>query len=150
MIPVKQLYRHDPPKTWGDCHRAAIASILELPCDDVPHFGAPPLRDDWRVYERSFLLNRGIIPLTIGFEGGKGDYHSFLSAMAILNPDTYWLLGGTSKNGVGHTVVVLNDKIAHDPALDNSGIVGPMEDGYFWGTFFGSSITLAKPVEHPS
>lgn len=144
MIPVKQLYRHDPPTTWGDCHRAAIASILELPCEDVPHFGAPVMRDTWKKHEREFLLNHGLVPVSIAFEGSSG-FKSFLNAMAVLNPDTYWLLGGTSGNDVGHTVVILNGEIAHDPAIDDSGIIGPMEDGFYWGTFLcPASIVHSK------
>ncbi len=39
MIPLMQRNHHDPANgIYGDCHRAAIASLLELPMDDVPHF----------------------------------------------------------------------------------------------------------------
>lgn len=38
MKPVRQLYRHDPANgVYGDCWRACIASVLELPIEDVPH-----------------------------------------------------------------------------------------------------------------
>ena len=38
MTPVKQQFLHDPPTSYGDCHRAALASLLDLTIDDVPNF----------------------------------------------------------------------------------------------------------------
>jgi len=39
MKKVFQRYRNnDDPMSFGDCLRCAIASVLELPADDVPHF----------------------------------------------------------------------------------------------------------------
>lgn len=39
MTPVTQEFRHDPKNfIWGDCHRAALATILDLPISKVPHF----------------------------------------------------------------------------------------------------------------
>jgi hypothetical protein len=50
-------------------------------------------------------------------------------------PGIFCLLGGTSRSGCGHTVIVCDGEIAWDPSQANSGIVGPMSDGFFWLTF---------------
>lgn len=63
MTPVKQRYKHDPENgVWGDCHRAAVASVLDLALDDVPHFadgGAGGEEFERRV--REYLLSRGLV-----------------------------------------------------------------------------------------
>jgi hypothetical protein len=36
---------HNLPHTMGDCFRACVASILELPYEEVPHFMDPKAND---------------------------------------------------------------------------------------------------------
>jgi len=44
MIPVHQEFIHDPENGFiGDCQRAVIASLMELPLKEVPHF----LKEAW-------------------------------------------------------------------------------------------------------
>lgn len=41
MTPVDQTILHDPDAgLYGDCQRAVIASLLDLPIDSVPNFSA--------------------------------------------------------------------------------------------------------------
>lgn len=147
MIPLKQRHRHDPANgIWGDCHRACVASILELPLDAVPNFHEPPPGEAWRsewaaIRERVFLISCGFVPITCCYHEDMG-LEQVLAGAAYYNPGTYWILGGTSRNGTGHSVVCLDDLIVHDPSLDDSGIVGPMEGGHYWATFIGAGIAL--------
>lgn len=148
MIPLKQQYRHDPPRIWGDCHRACIASILELPLAAVPNFHEPPPGEPWHaaraaIREREFLIARGFVPITTAFTSDT-PLADILHSQRHYNPDTYWILGGTSKNGVGHSVVVYDGRIVHDPSLDESGIVGPMDEGHYWATYIGAGIAAQK------
>lgn len=137
MKPVKQRFKHDPANgVYGDCHRAAIASIFELELDDVPHFGDgyPPAEEFWcRVY--AFTETLGFTAISIPFVG-DGGIDGVQATLKISAPNVYYLFGGTSKTGVGHTVVGCGGEIVHDPSQVNSGIVGPMEDGLYWVTFF--------------
>lgn len=144
MKPVKQLYRHDPPRVFGDCHRAALASILELPCEAVPHFyelidGEKPDPATVSQRERSYLASQGLVGITTCFSEGI-ELQAVLDGIAYYNPGVYWILGGTSRNGTGHSVVACDGAIVHDPALDESGIVGPMDNGHYWATFIGAGI----------
>lgn len=136
MIPLKQRNRHRPAEgIWGDCHRAAIASVLELPLDDVPNFGeGGPNGEEFARRERDWLKGVGLVPIQVPFDAALDQVFRCVRA---INPDVYFLLGGRSRTGVNHTVVGFNDAIVHDPSLDDAGIVGPCEDGYFWVTFFG-------------
>lgn len=66
MLPVTQSILADPSRNDGhdasgqpgDCYRAAIASVLELPLHEVPHFAA--FGDQWQEKSEEWLLGRGI------------------------------------------------------------------------------------------
>lgn len=142
MIPVTQRFKHDPDNgVWGDCHRAVIASLLELPIDEVPHFCdqgkkiSGPDTDD-----RQWLRSRGLTPINMAFPGTT-TLDDVLTTVENCNPGLLFILGGTSRNGTGHSVVAGRGEILHDPSIDQSGIVGPMEDGLWWVTFLGAAIT---------
>lgn len=137
MTPVKQVINHDPKNgAWGDCHRAAVASIMDLPLEAVPHFseyGAfcnGPDTGDTRWFKA-----RGLRPINIPYNGPSAD--AILETIENCNPGIIFIFGGTSRNGIGHSVVASRGKIIHDPSPTESGIVGPMEDGNYWATFIG-------------
>ena len=132
MKPIKQKFLHRPEEgVFGDCHRAAMASILECAIDDVPHFAEDGCDGDTfaqRMLE--WCTSEGLGYFRYGITDDPRPY------MAQFNPDFYWILGGTSANGVGHSVVCLGGEIVHDPSRDSSGIVAPLknDDGEeYWG-----------------
>jgi hypothetical protein len=138
---LKQKYRHQPDKgIYGDCHRAAIASVLELPLEAVPHFAEGGVSaDEFNRRCDAYLASLNVRLVSLPFQQ---ELDQVLSAMAAFaSEDTVYLLGGTSLTGVNHTVVCQGAKIVHDPALNSSGIVGPCSDGYYWVSFF----TVLKP-----
>jgi hypothetical protein len=120
MIPVEQSITGDN----GDCLRACVASILELPISELPNFVE---HEDMHAAATSWLAPRGI---------------AFLP-MYFLNPDalqqTYFgfydfcIVGGTSprKDARGdhrrHAVVAKTlpwgVEILHDPHPDKSGLL---------------------------
>jgi hypothetical protein len=137
VTPVKQRYKHDPDNgTWGDCHRAAIASLLDLPLDAVPHWAdqGAAIGDK----DEKFLNEHGYSLITQAFDGSC-TLEQILNACCHNNPGSYFILGGTSKNGTGHSVIAHEFKIVHDPSLDDSGIVGPMSDGLWWVQYLGAA-----------
>src|SRR5688572_10391960 len=101
MIPIKQQNRHRPAEgVWGDCHRAALASILELPLEEVPHFaeGGPDGKEfNRRIQE--WLSGRGLIEISVPY---KSEFQDVLNAQKWINPGLYYLLGGVSRSGVNH------------------------------------------------
>lgn len=133
MIPCKQLHRHDPKNgIYGDCHRTAIACILNVHPTVVPHFMAED-NDNWDKQTKDWLRTRGLWSISIPFQS---TLEKVLETLEVLNPAVYGILGGKSKNNCGHSVVICGGKIVWDPSLDDSGIVGPMDDGLFWVTYF--------------
>ena len=108
--------------------------------EHVPHF-APKYWDDvegWnRALDRWLMENFNLRQFHLAYECALDQILGYLEA---LNPDSIFLLAGTSRNGVAHTVVAGHRKIIWDPSRDNSGIVAPI-DGHYW-------VTLLVPHHH--
>ena len=68
MIPVYQTAFGGPDSpTPGDCFRACVASILELPIDEVPHFCAA---EEWIPPLQAWFRERGWMPLLVAGDIG--------------------------------------------------------------------------------
>lgn len=134
MIPQKQAFRHKPEDgQHGDCHRTVIACLLNIDRDSVPNFGVH-YGDISAFYkaETEFLKTQNLSSVQVGY---RGSLDEVLATMAAMNPDAYYILGGTSRSGFGHSVIGQGGKIIWDPHPDDVGIVGPMSDGVYWITF---------------
>jgi len=136
----KQLFKHDPDNgVIGDCQRTAIACILNLDVEEVPHFGEKhwldtvafnKAIDDWLELRNLACVN--------------SCYDCSLETVLEWqnnNPNCYYMLVGESGNGTNHVVIGRGDKIIHDPAIDCSGIVGPDNQGLYW-------VTHLVPMEY--
>jgi len=134
MIPHKQRFLHDPTNgSFGDCDRTVMACVLELSPDDVPNWGVH--HDNYAAFMREkddWLASVGLVENSFAFECSREEMENNLKLMFR---GMYVFLTGTSANGTHHVVITLNGAIIHDPAIDNSGIVGPCDDGYWWVSF---------------
>ncbi len=142
MKPQMMLCDHDPKNgSWGDCHRAAIASLLELDAADVPHFyhgcdvdGGKTGEEAHAEVNRWLYDNYQLREISMIFTGDT-PLVDVLSTIDNLNPGLHFILGGRSNSGCGHSVVCAGGEIIHDPSPKKSGIIGPMNDGLWWVTF---------------
>lgn len=147
MTPQKQKYKHNPEiGQYGDCDRTTIACILDMPRDDVPNWAEQfwPTNDleGWNNAKNQWLKSRGFGVVTICCNGcGLND---LLNSIGYLNKDAYWLLTGLSKNKTNHVVVCHGNKIVWDPAIDDSGIIGPTLDSNYYVDFIVPSICVEK------
>lgn len=125
MTPVDQSIMHDPDNgQHGDCMRAVLASLLDLPIGSVPHFAlldAEGKGNFWimiaefcRQHGFSFVIMRGRF-------GWAEDaiYHG---------------IGGKSpRNPAGHHAVVgRNGQIFHDPHPSRAGLAGDPNEWEFY------------------
>lgn len=113
MTPVTQTYFYggnEDGVTRGNCWQACLASILDLPLDDVPHF------------------------VDIDARGGENWFHSTINwlwkrGLAMYTPEThpenmYYLVTGKSPRGdFYHVVVYRNGELVHDPHPDRTGVL---------------------------
>lgn len=115
MIPVYQTEfygGYEEGKERGNCWQAALASVLELPLEAVPHFvaidenhGGP----NWLHYTINWLWYRG---------------YQYQSMYRHLYTNEYYLVMGESPRGNFHHVVVYkNGKMVHDPHPDGGGVL---------------------------
>lgn len=125
MITHFCVISHKPPHSYGDCLRAAIASILNAPdVTDVPHFMHHG--DDERGSQemRDWLNARGYAPFIMGV-GGSTSLEEIQDVQRQVNPGIEYLLFGRADNGDDHVVVCRDGKVVHDPSVKASPIVSP-------------------------
>lgn len=130
MIPVYQTILDNPTNhsgrwTAGNCYQAAIASVLELTLDDVPHFAmqcGPHYEDHGPVWWRAAT--------TWAYEQGLELQWLPIKDYRIPR-DADWRLSaiasGPSPRGTFlHTVVVDSiGELLHDPHPSGAGLAGP-------------------------
>lgn len=92
----------------GNCMEACIASILEIPLDEVPY--SVPYGEKWMDILHPFLFDRGLYLITV-------DAEIFLK---IKKPYGYSIGAGRSSRVLGfdHAVVCLDGETVHDPHPD--------------------------------
>jgi hypothetical protein len=105
-------------------------------------------RDDAHDRAEAWLNARGIATINVLYPDIP--LKEVLGTVAACNPRgrPVFILGGQSCNGVNHSVVCCDGKIVCDPSQDDSGIVGPCDDGFYWLTFFGSLQATDSPARH--
>lgn len=141
MIKRKQLFKHQPELgIYGDCHRTAIACLMDLEPEEVPHFGTD-FEDAEKFNQRvdEYLASQFLAQISVVYDC---DLEIILKHMATLNPNAYYLLSGTSKTGVNHTVCALGGEIIWDPSTTDAGIIGPCDDGLYWITHIVPSFMV--------
>ncbi len=91
----------------GNCMQASVASLLNLPLEEVPHFAeGGDAMTCWSKFE-DFLEARG-----------------FYSMRLLGNhvPEVYYLASGRSSRGVNHMVVMKEGRLIHDPHPSREGV----------------------------
>lgn len=137
MIPVHQTILADPARgdghdangQPGNCYQAAIASALELPLDDVPHFAT--FCHDWIERSEQWFANRGLIR-SFYYERSLAD---LVWPLNVAPGTNFWgqrasrivgVLGaGPSPRGPFRHVVVLDPDtgaMIHDPHPSGAGV----------------------------
>jgi len=138
LIKQKQLYRHNPEQgEFGDCHRTAIACLLDLKPEEVPNFGVHHADiNKFFLMCDEFLRDAGYVSVDVWLDGKLTPQE----ALNALQPDVYYLFCGQSRSGYNHTVIATQGEIAWDPSLDDTGIIGPCDNGYY-------GFTLLVPLQ---
>lgn len=135
MIEYKQMYLHVPSEgIIGDCWRTCIACILDIHPNTLPHYYKQYWKDGDNIAPlvqartNEELRDYGVVYTEYPLQCTLEELRTYLTHYY---KDMYVIVGCNSKNG-GHSVIIKNKDYIWDPAIDNSGCEGPMEDGYFW------------------
>lgn len=104
---LSQTITHTENGPPGNCVQAALASILSLPLEAVPHFVAEH-GTKWEIYFNRWLEARGWEVHRLA-----GNYR----------PDGLYLASGISPRGVRHMVVMRDRDLIHDPHPSREGLL---------------------------
>lgn len=118
MKPVMQTLFFDPDQQHqrGNCQQAIVASLLELPLEDVPHFVQQDVDHDgigdwhWWTAQWKWLRLQG---------------WSIHAAVITGCPGEYLMVSGPSPRGknIFHAVIYRDGELAHDPHPDGTGVL---------------------------
>ncbi len=126
MIPVDQEFSHDENNgVWGDCMRAVIASLLDLPRNEVPHFlhEAKGDRYQFDLLVAKFCQSKGLVYMQCLMEAWS------LPADAVVYHE---IMGPSPRDPtLFHAVVGRNGEIVHDPHPDKIGLAGDPTDWWY-------------------
>lgn len=126
MIPVDQTRFYDPTvpveEQRGNCLQAVIASLLELPLDEVPHFVQDHVdtdgHRDWWESTLAFARSHGWnIHATLPVTDYPGE-HMFVSGPSPR---------GVDGDGLWHVVIYRDGEMVHDPHPDRTGLRGGLQ-----------------------
>lgn len=147
MIPVTQTSFYDPDappdKQRGNCLTAVVASLLELPIEDVPDFVQDHVDHadenddagdwDWWTRLHRFVTERGyqmcyLSP--VDNPDWKGSPENWFPAP---QPGEFYTVSGKSPRDprIHHIVIHRDGEMVWDPHPDRTGITS-VEDGYHW------------------
>lgn len=99
---------HDPDNgIWGNCFACCIATILDKPISEVPHF-ADKENPNWLQDTKDYLAQFGLNYFELTFQDREHEKHL----------DFHYILSGPSPrfDGIYHCVVAKAGVIVHDPA----------------------------------
>lgn len=147
MKPVFQEVIHEDRERGqvGDCMRAALASLLELPLHDVPHFYRdhyPDTAKAGKAYEaylkaHGFMLMNLPCDLFLPQEWGSDVWHLIVGK---LDGDQYL------NDEYSHVCVGFNGRIIHDPLPGSPGLRGGPAD---WLAMYLVATNPAESMRQP-
>jgi hypothetical protein len=118
MIPVDQTtVAVTTGEEAGDCLRAALASVFEVPLLAIPHFVADP-SDEWNLRMSEWFLSRGLHL----FDFPAGD---------VVAPEPH-VASGPGPRGFEHSCVYAGDVLVHDPHPARAGLSEIRSRTVFW------------------
>lgn len=127
-----------PAHEGGDCWRACIASILNLPAATVPHFAelSGNCWDGMYQLAREWLAERGV-GIFRTYCSADWTLETLLEHFSKANVGVPIIVNGQSgrRTEENHAVIAMNGRIAHDPS--GVGVIGPCinidgDSGWWW------------------
>jgi len=103
----------------GNCMSACLASVLDVPLDDVPNFAAKGARY-WDEMQR-WLHARGLFlfELKVPPDQTPGT-----------PDDLHYIASGVSPRGIRHAVIMREGRLVHDPHPSGTGLTTPPDHFY--------------------
>ena len=123
MTPVDQSIMHDPENgKIGDCFRACVASLLDLPLEKVPHF----MENKNKRWFDDFTKWLSILDMSAVFIDSETIRDHIKEVVVVLGDQAIVIAGGKSPKGVAHSVLWTfheGGRMVHDPHPSRKGIL---------------------------
>lgn len=117
MIKYKQLYKHAPEDgQYGDCHRTALAAILNVPQESVPNFGEHyDCHENFVAAETEWLHSQGLASFTAPYSAKTTTLSQLLWSLKHHAPNIPVVVIVATERGLAHSIIACNGKIVLDP-----------------------------------
>lgn len=138
MTPHTQRFRHDPDAgVFGDCFRTAIACLLEIDPEEVPHHHRVLAGGEQSRLLRSWLMMRGLTLIELAWPTETLFDLLVNLEHAIGDTGMKFMVSGQSPRGTDHVVICDTKGFVHDPHPDGGFLTGPMDDGNWFVSWIG-------------
>lgn len=134
MTPVSCTTTHRPPSSYGDCLRACIATVMDMPPEQVPHFAdLGATGQEALASARRWLAGHGLTIATFALPGSE-PLSEVMDFMEQTNPTVTWLLFGSTTHpdvleaASLHVNVCQGGRVVHDPAWVPNSIKSPYRE----------------------
>lgn len=113
MMPTRQTKFGQPD---GNCFQACLASIFEIPIDDIPTFGGDDNpKTGWYYQFEEWSIDRfGLQPIDLMAQA-SGELWFWI-------PRGHHIINGMGPRGLMHSVVGRDGKMVFDPHPDDAGL----------------------------
>jgi len=122
---MKPVYQTKFGDGEGNCFAACIASLLEIDIDSIPDF-YQLYKNEWWLKFIEWIEPFGLTPIMLNDDP--------TNKLPIHN--CYYLVGGMSPRGIGHSVIYLNGNLVHDPHPNGEGLSEIWDTIIFVRTFY--------------
>jgi len=137
----KQRHHHNPEEgIFGDCFRTALACLLDMVPEQVPHFmQGIQSTDEFESVEikraiDDWLALRNLTKIDIPYHIPGAPPTALMEHLGNRDgEDMCYLLTGRSRSAI-HVVICRGSKFLWDPSPTNIGIISPIKDLY-WITY---------------
>lgn len=126
MSRVDQTILASDPKRKGNCVAACIASLLDVPLDQVPHFveyGIHYGDDDVDKVSNG----NAWWAMMLGYLAARGYWPVELEKVTDAEPGEFLLVAGMSTRGALHQVIYRDGQLWHDPHPSRDGVLDVQE-----------------------
>lgn len=131
MKPIDQQIMHDPDNgIYGDCQRACVASLLDLPASKVPHFFESGDENKFDNAFHDFLKSKNLWQLVTG--------------EVTFREDCYHMIYGKTERGTLHAVIAFCGEIVHDPHPSRAGLLESGRDNWIYAFLVPTFCTGQK------
>ena len=156
MSRVNQTITADDPQRMGNCVSACVASLLNRPLDEVPHFGEEGLAlGDTLQDGPNGRVGHGIAwwAMLLGYMAAAGYAPVELTDVDQAEPGELLFVAGMSPRGIMHQVIYRDGELLHDPHPSHDGLVDIREVLAWrprrWDHRPTEPPTVEPPVEEP-